>query len=232
MKVTIFTDKNLRQILQKGWSEERLVNGQIATLTGRKFSVNIEPTQSIRELKHKIEDQEGIEVQNQEIRKGKTVLKDENTIEYYFITEKITLLLINSADIYEAMVNTIREEGDHLKQKEKPKPTETLVLTEDEAKKLNPDNKNWWERGNTLSGPRKAKTHNDDSEPVADQQQPNDNDTTGVNSNEINSPLRNFGGGTLGGGSQQNIITNFDENSPEHRRELMRRAMEARLNKR
>lgn len=61
MKVNIFTDKNLYSYLIKGWSEEKLVSGQIKTLTGRTFSIEgIEEKDSVKTLKHKIEDQEGI----------------------------------------------------------------------------------------------------------------------------------------------------------------------------
>ena len=62
MKVNIYTDKNLMSYLAKGWSEDKLVEGKIKTLTGRTFSVEgVEDNWSILQIKHTLEDKEGMD---------------------------------------------------------------------------------------------------------------------------------------------------------------------------
>lgn len=49
--LNVFYDKNLIKILAQGWSEERLLKGQIATLTGRKFKVQVPEDAKIYDVK-------------------------------------------------------------------------------------------------------------------------------------------------------------------------------------
>jgi len=206
-----------------------LIKGKIATLTGRRFTVNVPSSQcSVRELKEMIEDAEGIKIEDQELRRGKTILKDERTLDDYWVRPGSTLLLINTSEHMLIPSLSMMEEGDGLKAREKPKPTETLVLDEEEAKKLNPNNKEWWERDNVLSGPSLSFGHHH-SRPAPTM--PNPEVTPNISadreeqSNAAPSPVVH----QLGGDRSIETTTGYAENSVEHRREVARRAIEARL---
>jgi hypothetical protein len=224
IKIQIFTDRNLRVTLARGWSEDLLIKGKIATLTGRRFTVEVPPDCTIAYLKKVIEDVTGIQQENQELRKGKTSLKDERTLDHYFIRENMTLLLINNGDPVLPTGAAIQEEGDYQKIKERPKPTETIVLSEEkDAKKLNSDNREWWQREHVLSGPNPITTAANTSSVGANVEAKTRHTSQQVFSSSSSSSS-NSGGGRVGG--RQHIDTGYDENSVEHRRELMRRAQQ------
>ena len=64
-QINIFTDKNLWKNLLNGWSEEKLIEGKIKTLTSRTFPLQVLPTDTGLQLKRKIQDLEGILLQIQ-----------------------------------------------------------------------------------------------------------------------------------------------------------------------
>jgi len=71
MKINIFTDKNLASYIVRGWSEDKLVSGKIKTLTGRTFPISdVGEHDSVMMVKQKIEDQEGIPVSKQTLKKS------------------------------------------------------------------------------------------------------------------------------------------------------------------
>ena len=55
MKINVFTDKNLYKTILNGWSEEKMLKGQIKTLTGRTFVVDVSEDDKVRRIKEKIE---------------------------------------------------------------------------------------------------------------------------------------------------------------------------------
>ncbi len=56
MKVQIFTDRNLFKNILNGWSEEKMIQGKIKTLTGRTFVVEqLDENDTILKIKQKIE---------------------------------------------------------------------------------------------------------------------------------------------------------------------------------
>jgi hypothetical protein len=201
----------LSVLLQRGWSELQLIQGKIATLTAQRFTITIDDNEfnntTIKQLKEMIETQQGIPVENQELRRGKTKMKDENNLSHYHITENTTILLINNGAEYEFYENV--EEGDSVKAKERPRPAQTVTLTEDEAKRLNPENLNWWELSNVQSGPRNTRRLS----------------VTDTSDHPSTTPQQLHFCGTVGGRSNNNNVCS----SPESRREFMRRIAEGRL---
>lgn len=60
MRVNIYTDKNLMSYLAKGWSEDKLVQGKIKTLTGKTYYIeDVEENWTILQIKRALEDKEG-----------------------------------------------------------------------------------------------------------------------------------------------------------------------------
>jgi hypothetical protein len=175
MRLFLFTDKNLYHHLLRGWSEEKLISGKIQTLTGRRIELHVNRTDTIYSVKQKIEDQEGIPIEKQELRKLKKKLEDDKTLEYYFIFEGDTLLLFVEgewADLKGTLHSNCLLSISCFKvpQKEEEEPTvlstkirapteQTQVITiapEEGAEKQ--DNKQWWESSSVFtSGPQKPK---------------------------------------------------------------------------
>lgn len=163
--LSIFTDKNLVKVLAQGWSEERLLKGQIATLTGRKFQIQVPNLDvTIYDVKSKIEDQEGFEIEKQELRRGnKNVLKNEKTLKECKVNSDITLLLCYNDDSFDPFKihpsnknqkqqNKKEQEGNKLKTP--PIITQTLTITADEEQKYANKNNQWWQNNGMSSGPK------------------------------------------------------------------------------
>ena len=65
----------------------------IETLTQKTFELEVEPNDTIENVKEKIQDKEGIPPDQQILRLGYKVLEDEKTIEDYNIKKGDTLIL-------------------------------------------------------------------------------------------------------------------------------------------
>lgn len=251
LSIEIFTDRNLGVILSRGWSEDMLIRGRIATLTGRRFTVTVPSGQTtVKQLKHLIEDMEGIRVEDQELRRGKTVLKDDPSMNYCLVRHGSTLLLINKSEHFIVPSMSQLEEGDHMKAREMPKPTETLVIDEETDKRMNPpeDNrKQWWERSHVQSGPSLVLGSGRSSDNDHAGRTPQESESSGgggdgcCETTRTSSSLPNTssvtGNSDNGGGQMEyrlggnaDIETGHAHNSVEHRREVMRRAVAARFN--
>eukprot|EP01112_Ceratiomyxa_fruticulosa_P022944 TRINITY_DN8572_c0_g1_i1.p1 TRINITY_DN8572_c0_g1~~TRINITY_DN8572_c0_g1_i1.p1 ORF type:complete len:229 (+),score=59.26 TRINITY_DN8572_c0_g1_i1:254-940(+) len=154
MIVKIFTDPNLVMYLSKGWSEDKLVSGTIKTLSSRTFSVSVSDDATVRNLKGAIEDQEGFPIENQELRKGKTKLKDDNkTLADYFVLNNMTLLLLVDGGIA-----PIQDLGNHQVPLGSTKtsaydPTKVIVLDPEEVDSEKKEG-DWWKASGTVSGPK------------------------------------------------------------------------------
>jgi hypothetical protein len=162
VKIKIFTDRNLIKIVSQGWDLDRLVSGKIGTLTGRNFYINL-PNDTglyttIKVCKGLIEDQEGIPIQKQEIRKGSKKLDDEKTLRHYLVNETDTLLLLVATDDYDKyLFHPQEEESIGMKVKMKPQVTQTLTIDEETASKLPKNDGNWWNGTSMLSGPQNVR---------------------------------------------------------------------------
>ena len=66
----------------------------IKTLSGRKLSLDFEPTQKIEEIKNALQEKEGIPVEQIRLICQGKVLKDEITIEEAKITPGTTLMMM------------------------------------------------------------------------------------------------------------------------------------------
>lgn len=161
ISIKIFTDRNLIKIVSQGWDLDRLVKGKIGTLTGRTFSIKL-PLETglnttISALKGLIEDQEGIPIEKQEIRKGSKKLEDDQTLRHYLVDKDITLLLLASTDDYDKyLFHPSVEESNGMKVKMKPQVTQTLTVDEETAKKMS-TNEDWWKSSSMLSGPQNVR---------------------------------------------------------------------------
>jgi len=156
MRILLFTDKNLSLYLAKGWSEEKLVTGKIKTLSSKTFSVELHPSNTILDLKKKIEDTQGIPIEKQDIRKGKTKLKDDMKLEHYFIRDGTTLLLLVEGDgDLNFQIDDELPTSESTKLRHHPVVSKTIVIDPEEEKneKEKETNQHWWE-GSGTSGPR------------------------------------------------------------------------------
>lgn len=145
-------DTHLAIYLAKGWDEEKLISGQIKTLTAKTLKIQIPNIhQTIKQLKHKIEDQYGIPVEKQTLMKiGKTKLKDEKTLDDYFIKSGQTLMLVVEGELPKTM-NRELDKDQSLFLKERPEPTKVITVTEEEAAKQKKEE--WWKEKGMMSGP-------------------------------------------------------------------------------
>jgi hypothetical protein len=153
-KLKIFTDDNLQEIISKGWNIDLLIKGQMKTLTSKTFFVEVTEMTTIKELKCIIEDQEGYDRKHQYIKKRSKFLEDHKTLFDYFVNEKETLLLINPAKKKHVKDVDSKVNKMSTKTKQKAGATQTMIISESDAKKLS--DKDWFEdpENYLLSGPQ------------------------------------------------------------------------------
>jgi len=153
IQVSVYTDKNLPVYLTRGWSEDAFIEGRVKTLTGRTFSVTVNRNATVRDLKLAIEDQEGIELEKQELRKGKTKLFDEKKkLSEYWVVDGTVLLLLVAGEVPRLPSVETAESPGSTKVREAPAPTQVVVLTP-EASEQTSDATPWW-TNSRLSGPK------------------------------------------------------------------------------
>jgi Ubiquitin family len=67
------------------------------TLTGRTITLNVKPSETVYDIKSKIEDKEGIPINQQRLIFSEQYLEDHHTLEDYNIVKESTIhLLLNS----------------------------------------------------------------------------------------------------------------------------------------
>jgi len=165
----LFTDRNLIKIISQGWDLDRLVQGKIGTLSGRTFEVNLPEDVGlniiIKDIKKLVEDQEGIPIENQEIRKGSKHLDEDKPLSHYVTNENDTLLLIISSDDFDKyFFQPLIDESNGMKVKTKPQVTQTLTIDQETAEKL-PEG-DWWRSTSMLSGPQNVRRSVSNSNPT------------------------------------------------------------------
>ena len=130
---------------------------------------DIDEKSTVRNLKEKIEDKEGIPIPKQTIKKGKqtiegnfwycisiSTISDEKTLEESWVTNDTTLLLLIEGEFADYFDKPKDEENPtHISTKSAVKPTgsETILLS-DTQEGINKENekKPWWEQGGHMSG--------------------------------------------------------------------------------
>eukprot|EP01114_Cavostelium_apophysatum_P003628 TRINITY_DN1366_c0_g1_i2.p2 TRINITY_DN1366_c0_g1~~TRINITY_DN1366_c0_g1_i2.p2 ORF type:complete len:217 (-),score=33.78 TRINITY_DN1366_c0_g1_i2:1240-1890(-) len=154
--INIFYDKNLFQHLLLGWNENHLIEGKVRTLTGRTIVLDgLSNSTTVNRVKELIEDKEGFQKELMELRKGKRTLKDEETLEQAFVVKGNTLLLLMNYPLeFERSKQDDQPSMFSTKLRTAPLISKTVVVDPEEAKKE--DVKNWWEKGNSSSGPQQA----------------------------------------------------------------------------
>lgn len=162
MKIKIFADNQLHQHIIRGWSIEKLISGQIKTLTGKTITLEVDPQDTILKVKQKIEDAEGIEIKDQELRKGTKILQDSETLYDAFVMEDSTLLLVLPVD---TTFNNYQKDEDQpsvmsTKLKGPTIHTKTITLDPEEQQSNNKYQENqqntkkpWWDNKVMSSGP-------------------------------------------------------------------------------
>eukprot|EP00026_Physarum_polycephalum_P018046 Phypoly_transcript_19483.p1 GENE.Phypoly_transcript_19483~~Phypoly_transcript_19483.p1 ORF type:complete len:218 (+),score=58.17 Phypoly_transcript_19483:88-654(+) len=153
MRVNIYTDKNLMAYLAKGWSEDKLVQGKIKTLTGRTMFVEgVEDAWTILQLKRAIEDKEGIPVEKQTLKRGKQLLEDKQLVGNSFLKDGTTLLMFIEGEGVDFTPPSDSTGG--LKTKERREGSKVVVVDPTEVDKEEEENKgDWWEKSQ-MSGPK------------------------------------------------------------------------------
>ncbi|KAL0487518.1 hypothetical protein AKO1_008646 [Acrasis kona] len=206
-KVKLFTDRNLIKIISQGWDLDRLVQGKIGTLSGKTFEITLPEdigyNVTIKDLKALIEDQEGIPIEKQEIRKGSKQLDQDKPLKHFIINEGDTLLLIIASDDFDKyFFQPLVDESNGMKVKTKPQVTQTLTIDNETAGKL-PEG-DWWKSTSMLSGP----------------QNPRRSITSASNNNITSTSSTTF----------NSVATNDVQTpSPEERRRQLRAATEQRI---
>lgn len=171
-KLSIFYDKHLYRHLLHGWSEEKIIQGKIHTLTGKTFVLetgandftrDLSSSSTILEVKKMLEDMEGLDHSKMELRKGKKTLKDEETLESAFVFSGNTLLLMTEQSS-EFEKKEADERPDYMSTKIRMAPviSKTILLDPEEEKKKTEkegaQEKSWWE--GSSSGPASSKKKN------------------------------------------------------------------------
>lgn len=217
-KLKIFTDSNLSYTLSKGWDIDLLISGKVRTLTSRTFTIECTLETTIQELKHKIEDQEGYSRKELTLKKNRKTLDDpKKTLGELYIDEKTTLHMI-TPQTFKKEKDTQGGKKGGLKTKNRGTGSKTMVITEDEAKKL-PQVDYFEDPENFLySGPQSKKKSDEPTTPTT----PNSSTTP---SNFV--PFSNEGKKL----TSETKSTSFTLPTPEERRLLMLKAVEERKKK-